>query len=108
MSAVSIAPSLREAVRLRRIPDPCAVVIFRATGDLTHRKLMPALYTLARLGMVRPALVVVGVARREQTDELFRTEMAQAVLGSVSGSDRSAWDTFAQGLFYVRAEFHDP
>jgi glucose-6-phosphate 1-dehydrogenase len=108
MSAVSIAPSLREAVRLRRIPDPCAVVIFGATEDLTHRKLMPALYTLARLGMVRPALVVVGVARREQTDELFRTEMAQAVLGSVSGSDRSAWDTFAQGLFYVRAEFHDP
>jgi glucose-6-phosphate 1-dehydrogenase len=108
VSAVSTAPSLRETVRLRRIPDPCAVVIFGATGDLTHRKLMPALYTLVRLGMVRPTLAIVGVARREQTDEKFRAEMAQAVLGSTPESDRSAWDTFAQGLFYVQAEFHDP
>ncbi len=84
------------------------MVIFGATGDLTHRKLMPALYTLVRLGMVRPTLAVVGVARREKTDEMFRTEMAQAVLGSTPESDRSAWDTFAQGLFYVQAEFHDP
>jgi glucose-6-phosphate 1-dehydrogenase len=90
------------------MPDPCAVVIFGATGDLTHRKLMPALYTLARLGMIRPTLAVVGVARRPKTDEAFRNEMAEAVLGSSPVRDLSLWQAFAQGLYYVQAEFHDP
>jgi len=52
MSAVSIPSPVREARRSRRIPDPCAVVIFGATGDLAHRKLVPALYTLSRIGML--------------------------------------------------------
>src|SRR5579885_2994977 len=107
MGAVSTSP-LREGLRLRRMPDPCAVVIFGATGDLTHRKLMPALYTLARLGMIRPTLAVVGVARRPKTDEAFRNEMAEAVLGSSPVRDLSLWQAFAQGLYYVQAEFHDP
>ncbi|HLJ58411.1 MAG TPA: glucose-6-phosphate dehydrogenase [bacterium] len=107
MSVVS-APSLRESGRSRRVPDPCTVVIFGATGDLTHRKLMPALYRLARLGRISPACAVVGVARRAKTDDAFRTEMADAVLGpSPSQADRSAWETFAQGLSYVQAEFGD-
>jgi glucose-6-phosphate 1-dehydrogenase len=109
MSTVSTPFALREGLRLRRVPDPCAVVIFGATGDLTHKKLMPSLYTLARLGMIPPNLAIVGVARRPKTDEVFRHEMAQAVLGAEAGAGRSGlWDGFAQGLFYVQAEFHDP
>jgi glucose-6-phosphate 1-dehydrogenase len=107
VSAVPTTTPQRESIRLRGIPDPCVVVIFGATGDLTHRSLMPSLYRLARLGMVSPSLAVVGVARREKTDEVFRNEMAEAVLGS-SGADRAAWEQFAQGLYYVQAEFHDP
>ncbi|HEV2357671.1 MAG TPA: glucose-6-phosphate dehydrogenase [bacterium] len=109
MSAVSTPSPLREGLRLRRMPDPCAVVIFGATGDLTAKKLMPALYTHARLGMIPANLSVVGVARRPKTDEAFRAEMAQAVLGpsAVSGTP-DLWGAFAQGLFYVQAEFHDP
>ncbi len=109
MGAVSTSTRLREELRLRRTPDPCAVVIFGATGDLTHRKLMPSLYTLARLGLIPPALAVVGVARRPMTDEVFRNAMAEAVLGgSAPARDRALWEAFAQGLFYVQAEFHDP
>ncbi len=99
---------LQEGLRLRRLPEPCAVVIFGATGDLARRKLVPSLFRLVRLGMIRPAFSIVGVARRPQTDEIFRSEMAASVLGpSPSASDRDLWDTFAQGLFYVQGEFHD-
>jgi glucose-6-phosphate 1-dehydrogenase len=107
MSAVP-SPVLQEGLRLRRLPEPCAVVIFGATGDLARRKLVPSLFRLVRLGMIRPAFSIVGVARRPQTDEAFRTEMAAFVLGpSPAAADRALWDTFAQGLFYVQGEFHD-
>ena len=105
MSTVSTPVALREGSRVRRMPDPCVVVIFGATGDLTQKKLMPSLYTLARLGMIPPNLAIVGVARRPKTDEVFRTEMAAAVLGAQANP---LWEAFAKGLFYVQAEFHDP
>src|SRR5215470_9437149 len=113
MDAVSTSFALREGLRLRRMPDPCAVVIFGATGDLTHKKLMPALYTLARLAMIPPNLAVLGVARRPKTDSVFREEMAQAVAGGAASAPAGAaapalWDAFARGLYYVQAEFHDP
>jgi glucose-6-phosphate 1-dehydrogenase len=113
MDAVSTPFALREGLRLRRMPDPCAVVIFGATGDLTHKKLMPALYTLARLGMIPPNLAVLGVARRPKTDAVFREEMAQAVSRGAASTPVGAaapalWDAFARGLYYVQAEFHDP
>jgi glucose-6-phosphate 1-dehydrogenase len=108
MSTVSTPFALREGLRLRRTPDPCAVVIFGATGDLTQKKLMPSLYTLARLGMIPPNLAIVGVARRPKTDGVFRAEMAEAILGTAPDTGgRALWDAFAQGLFYVQAEFHD-
>jgi len=108
MSAVSPGLRLHEALRLRGAPDPCAVVIFGATGDLTHRKLMPALFTLARLGLVPQELTVVGVARRPKTDEIFRSEMAEAVrAASTSAPDRAQWERFARGIFYVQTEFDD-
>jgi len=102
------ASALPEGVRPRRTPDPCAVVIFGVTGDLAHRMLMPSLFRLARLGRIAPNCAVVGYARRPKTNETFREEMAQAVLGpSPSDADRTAWEGFASGLSYVQAEFGD-
>jgi glucose-6-phosphate 1-dehydrogenase len=107
MSAVSTTTVLSEALR-RRIPDPCAIVIFGATGDLTHSKLMPALFTLSRLRMIPPSVAVVGAARRPKTDDQFRSEMREAVLpASASAEDRTRWNEFAQGLVYVQTEFGD-
>src|SRR5690348_14228320 len=108
MSAVAIPSPVRETRRARRVPDPCAIVIFGATGDLTHRKLMPALYTLSRLGMMPAEYAVVGFARRPMTDDVFRQEMAKSVLGSSPDpSAGAAWAQFANRLFYVQADFHD-
>ena len=57
---------------------PCALVIFGATGDLTHRKLVPAVYNLAADGDLPPGSVVIGFARREKPDDVFRQEMEEA------------------------------
>ncbi len=85
------------------------MVIFGATGDLAHRKLMPALYTLARIGMLPAECVVVGFARRPMTDDVFRDAMAKSVVGETAPpSDDGAWEHFARRLFYVQADFHDP
>ena len=65
------ANPLRDGLASRAMPEPCSVVIFGATGDLTHRKLIPALYNLAADGDLPPGLSVVGFARRDKTDEIF-------------------------------------
>src|SRR5437773_11818469 len=69
---------LREGLSTRAVPNPCAIVIFAATGDLTHRKLIPALYNLAADGELPPAVAVVGFARRPKSDDEFRQEMEEA------------------------------
>src|SRR5262245_52565015 len=103
MSAVAIPSPVRETRRARRVPDPCAIVIFGATGDLSHRKLIPALYTLSRLGMMPAEYAVVGFARRPMSDDVFRQEMAKSVLGDGSAAAGDAtWARFASRLFYLQ------
>lgn len=88
------------------MPDPCTLVIFGATGDLTHRKLIPALYNLAADGALPPAISVVGFARRDKTDEVFRTELEEAArkFSRQSLSDE-LWNSFASCVSYHRSEF---
>ncbi len=91
------------------VPQPLTVVIFGATGDLSHRKLLPALYSLAAGHMLPPHFAVVGVARREQEHEDFRSDMRQAV-GSFGdqGLSDAVWDSFAQSLHFCQGQFQDP
>src|SRR5438552_15604120 len=99
---------LREGLTTRAVPQPCAIVIFGATGDLTHRKLVPALYNLAADGELPPAVTVVGFARRPKTDEEFRTELEEATRKfSRQGVRDEIWKTFAQSVFYLQSEFAD-
>src|SRR5207302_5877630 len=70
---------LLEGLQLRRTPDPCILVIFGASGDLTQRKLFPALYSLAFRRLLPEHFAVVGVARTEESDDNFRDRMKQAV-----------------------------
>ena len=79
---------LREGLTSRTMPDPCAVVIFGATGDLTHRKLVPALYNLAADGALPPTVSVVGFARRDKTDEVFRKELEEAAQKVLTPEDQ--------------------
>jgi glucose-6-phosphate 1-dehydrogenase len=70
---------LLEGLRLRRTPDPCAMVIFGASGDLTKRKLFPALYSLALRHLLPEHFGIVGVSRTEESDDEFREGMKRAV-----------------------------
>ena len=70
---------LLEGLRLRRTPEPCVLAIFCASGDLTERKLMPALYSLAVRRLLPEQFAILGVARSEETSEWFRERMKEAM-----------------------------
>jgi glucose-6-phosphate 1-dehydrogenase len=102
------ANPLREGLSNRPMPQPCTVVIFGASGDLTHRKLIPALYNLAADGDLPAALSVVGFARREKSDDSFREELREATKKfSRQGLNDELWQSFAERIFYHRSEFGD-
>lgn len=100
---------LRAGLRIGRTPEPCTMVIFGASGDLTSRKLVPALYNLARERRLPGGFSVVGFARRDWTDETFRELLREAVnANSRSGAvDLDLWASFAQGIQYHRGSFDD-
>src|SRR5580692_2105562 len=81
-----------------KIIEPCILVIFGATGDLTARKLVPALYNLAREGQLPPHFACVGFARREKTNDQFRAEMFEAInnFSRVKPVDPDLWNTFKE------------
>ena len=98
---------LREGIANRLMPEPCTLVIFGATGDLTHRKLIPALYNLAAEGAL-PAISIIGFARREKTNEQFRAELeASARKFSRTPLNDELWAHFASSIFYHRSPFDD-
>ena len=105
--AITLNP-LREGVASRMLPDPCTLVIFGATGDLTHRKLIPALYNLAAEGALPAALTIIGFARREKTTEQFRIELEISVLKfSRTPPKDEIWANFASQIFYHQSPFDD-
>ncbi len=102
--AIAVENPLREGRRLERTPQPCAMVIFGASGDLTKRKLVPALYKLARAHLLPAGFAVLGVSRTEMSDDAFRARMRQAAeTYSDTPLDAESWDSFAQGLHYLAA-----
>ncbi len=98
----------RKDLDSRSRPEACTVVIFGATGDLTHRKLVPALYNLQVEGALPAGVKILGFARREKSDEEFRAgleELNKKV--SRSGHDDAIWSEFAQNIHYHQSEFQD-
>ncbi|MGZ3633362.1 MAG: glucose-6-phosphate dehydrogenase [Parachlamydiaceae bacterium] len=95
--------------RQRKTADPCILVIFGATGDLTSRKLFPALYNLALEKQLPANFACVAFARREKTDQEFRAEMLDAVnqFSRVKPVDVSIWDSFSSRIFYHKSDFHE-
>ncbi len=93
-----------------QVPEGCALVIFGASGDLTRRKLFPALYALAHDGLLPDQFAVVGFARREKSHQAFRDEMRAAAdqFSRLGPLRPEVWDRLAQGLYYVAASFDDP
>ncbi len=98
---------LAEPARSARIMDPCIAVIFGASGDLTGRKLAPALYNLGKDGMLPANFATVGFARRDKTHEQFREEIKTDIseYSRIKPLDETFWNNFEQKLFYHKSEF---
>lgn len=108
MSQTASHPLHEQGVSSRFI-EPCILVIFGATGDLTARKLFPAIYNLSREGQLPSQFACVGFARREKTHEQFREEMREAInkYSRVKPIDEAIWKNFQEQIFYHRSEFHE-
>lgn len=100
----------RQGLHGDRLPAPTVLVIFGATGDLTRRKLMPAVYNLALARLLPPGFSVLGVARRPWSDQQFRDEQraGAAEFSRTKPLDDVVWDDLAQGVGYVPGTFEDP
>jgi glucose-6-phosphate 1-dehydrogenase len=92
-TALSSNP-LREGLRLERTPKPTILTIFGASGDLTERKLLPALYDLARDRRLPPEFTVVGFARRPWSQEEFRERMKVGIEKFSRAKLGNLWQNF--------------
>lgn len=88
-----------------RVSEPFTIVVFGATGDLTARKLIPALFRLWRGGFFAAPFTLVGVGRRDKNDDGFRAELRDAALALAGVDAGPDWDRFARSLVYHRADF---
>ncbi len=100
---------LPEGMAQANKPHACVVTIFGASGDLTKRKLIPALYNLALEKRLPERLAVVGYARSEMSEDEFRKKMREAVkeFSRTGLKDEEIWRQFASTLYYVRGGYED-
>ena len=106
MTAILTNP-LRVGLRQERVISPQCIVIFGASGDLTHRKLVPALFELFRQRRLPSEFAVLGCARRPWSDEEFRSRMAASLADEIKDHP-TAWEQFSQGLFYEPVDLQVP
>jgi glucose-6-phosphate 1-dehydrogenase len=100
---------LRVGLQQQSIPEPNIIVFFGASGDLTKRKLVPALYKLRKERKLPPETTIVGIARRDWSHEHFREQMREGITEFSDGiGDESLWDEFSKGLFYCSGDIDNP
>jgi len=100
---------LRDEGRLPPVPEPGAMVIFGASGDLTARKLIPALYDLAEGGRLPMEFAVVGISRTEMSHDEFRNRLRDGLEEQRAGSvSEDVWESFSKGLFYLPGDSKKP
>src|SRR5215813_7705370 len=100
----------QDPLRFERHVPECIMVIFGANGDLTKRKLMPALYRLASDRRLSTGFSVIGISRTAMSDDQFREKMRESAaqfLGK-DAIDDEVWQSFARGLFYMSGDVNDP
>ena len=95
----SLSNPLRIGLRQERVIPPQCLIIFGASGDLTHRKLIPALFELYLQRRLPSEFAIIGCARRPWSDEEFRQKML-IKLGKTVSQNRKEWDNFSNYLFY--------
>jgi glucose-6-phosphate 1-dehydrogenase len=109
-SATVLENPLRAGIRLERTAEPCTIVIFGASGDLTKRKLVPALYRLVQERLLPAEVAIVGLARTEMSTDEFRARMKEAVeeFSEARHVDEEVWQSFAAGLYYLTSDINNP
>jgi glucose-6-phosphate 1-dehydrogenase len=85
--------------------EPCTLVLFGASGDLAQRMVVPAIFRLARRGLLSPEFRLIGYARSKMTDDEFRERLRKAVMPETGAGDEQAWTEFAARLSYLPAEY---
>jgi len=98
-------PTTPDSVSRSKPAPACAFVIFGITGDLTGRKLIPALYQLAVKGELNERSVIIGHARREMTDEEARAYLTAKVTAEIPDLDRAVWEGLAARISYVQGDY---
>ena len=95
-------------LRLPRIAGPCSIVIFGVTGDLSRKKLLPAIYDLANRGLLPPSFGLTGFARRDWTEDHFRDFVKENVKEHCrTHFHESTWKQLAEGIRFVQGTFED-
>jgi glucose-6-phosphate 1-dehydrogenase len=108
MGQTEVAPAAIKP-RVGRVADPCVMVIFGFSGDLTRRKLIPALYNLASQGLLSQDFAIVGLGRTPMSDEDARKKMTEDFKQFASGPiDPELWDWFVKRIYYLAGDFDNP
>jgi glucose-6-phosphate 1-dehydrogenase len=109
-AAAVVENPLRAGMRLERAAEPCAVVIFGASGDLARRKLIPALYRLVQERILPAEFAIVGLGRTAMTDDEFREKMKAAVVefSESKAVDEEVWRSFAAGMQFIPSDINNP
>ncbi len=106
MAQTEVVPATGQPIG--RPGDPCVMVIFGAAGDLTRRKLFPALYNLARYQLLSREFAVVGVARSPMSTEDFRKKVSEEMKQYATGEvDADLWEWFVRRMHYMAGNFND-
>jgi glucose-6-phosphate 1-dehydrogenase len=107
--ATTTTNPFQDTLRFERQVPPCVIVIFGANGDLTKRKLLPALYRLAFDRRLAAGFAIVGISRTPLSDDEFREKMRASVeqFSEDTKLDPAVWSDFARGLYYVAGDIND-
>jgi glucose-6-phosphate 1-dehydrogenase len=107
MAEVELLPQTQQRAP-GRPGDPCVMVIFGAAGDLTRRKLLPALYNLAKAHLLSREFAIVGVSHNPMSDDEFRERLTDEIHEYAGREvDADIWEWFTRRLYYITAEFDD-
>jgi glucose-6-phosphate 1-dehydrogenase len=100
---------LRQGLHLERVPDPSVLVLFGATGDLAHRKVIPAMYHLWRTNLLPHEFLLLAIGRRPYEDATFRAEVRKSLdqYSRVLPVEEDAWSSFSERINYHRCDFDD-
>src|SRR5579862_1348477 len=107
MAQTEITPVMQPP-KVGKVGDPCAMVIFGAAGDLTRRKLIPALYNLAKSQVLSREFAIVGVARSQMSPEDFRNKLSKDIKEfATEAVDPDLWEWFVKRIYYLAGDFDD-